>query len=207
MDQAVTPTRRGEQKLLRTRARLKEAGLRVFLERGVQEASIVEITEAADTGVGTFYLHFKSKDDLFGVLMQDGLGDILAELSRIGETLPPGDQLSALVFALFRGAAAQREIATLAIRESGHDRVGRDLRSVLTDHLARMIDATARFEPVKDGSADLLARQVAGMLMQSIWWWINQDEMSADEMAEQVLRLLSRGLPPGVIFSGQGEEK
>jgi len=196
---------RAQQRRVRTRARLKEAGLRVFLKQGVHAAGIADITAAADVGVGTFYLHFKSKDELYATLMEDGLASILDELSQIAESLPPARQLPVLVHALFRGAANAREVASLAIREPGHDRLGRSLESVLNERLAVLLETAREHEPVAEGSSELLARQLTGLLMRSVWWWFNQDEMSPEELAEQVLRLLRHGLPAGVIRDDEGE--
>jgi AcrR family transcriptional regulator len=60
-------TARGE----RTRRRLLDAAERVFAERGYHDASIVKITEAAEVGQGTFYLYFKSKQEIFEELVDD----------------------------------------------------------------------------------------------------------------------------------------
>lgn len=54
-------TRQGRRKL-RTRARLVEAARRVVSRKGVDPTTILEITEEADVGFGTFYNYFDSKD-------------------------------------------------------------------------------------------------------------------------------------------------
>ena len=60
-------TARGE----RTRQKLLEAAERIFAELGYHDASIVKITEAAGVGMGTFYLYFESKIDVFDELVED----------------------------------------------------------------------------------------------------------------------------------------
>lgn len=50
---------------LRTRNRLLEAAENVFAAVGYPEASIVKITEEADCGLGTFYLYFAGKQEIF----------------------------------------------------------------------------------------------------------------------------------------------
>jgi AcrR family transcriptional regulator len=56
--------RRAEQRRVRTRAQLLRAAYRLISEKGVDATSILEITDAADVGFGTFYNYFASKDDL-----------------------------------------------------------------------------------------------------------------------------------------------
>src|ERR671937_1217327 len=54
-----------------TRQRLLEAAEDVFAELGYHDASIVKITEAAGVAMGTFYLYFASKRDVFDELVRD----------------------------------------------------------------------------------------------------------------------------------------
>ena len=52
----------------RTRLSLLESAVAVFGQRGVEAATIHEITQAARVATGTFYNHFKSKDELLAAL-------------------------------------------------------------------------------------------------------------------------------------------
>src|SRR4249919_90695 len=53
---------RQERRRASTRAKLVNATRRVVADEGVEGTTIAHITEAADVGFGTFYLHFESKD-------------------------------------------------------------------------------------------------------------------------------------------------
>ena len=53
----------------RTRERLIRAAEEVFGEVGYYEARIAEITRKADVALGTFYLYFSSKEELFRALL------------------------------------------------------------------------------------------------------------------------------------------
>jgi AcrR family transcriptional regulator len=61
------PTTKGE----RTRRRLLAAAEQVFADLGYHDASIVKITEAAGVAMGTFYLYFAGKQEIFDVLVED----------------------------------------------------------------------------------------------------------------------------------------
>jgi AcrR family transcriptional regulator len=59
--------RRGTQ----TRTRLLEAAEEVFAQVGYHDASIVKVTETAGVAMGTFYLYFRSKKEIFDELLRD----------------------------------------------------------------------------------------------------------------------------------------
>jgi AcrR family transcriptional regulator len=54
-----------------TRQRLLEAAEEVFAQVGYHDASIVKITEAAGVAMGTFYLYFRGKKEIFDELLID----------------------------------------------------------------------------------------------------------------------------------------
>lgn len=62
VDTTPAPMRRGERRKQLTRRRLLDAAAETYAESGVEGATISAITERADVGLGTFYLHFEDKD-------------------------------------------------------------------------------------------------------------------------------------------------
>jgi AcrR family transcriptional regulator len=68
-------------------ARLLDAALAVFAERGFHAARVDDVCERAEVSHGTFYLYFASKDDLFRTLVDDvvtEMRDLAGELPTIG---------------------------------------------------------------------------------------------------------------------------
>lgn len=63
---------RREFKKAVTRAAILDAARRLFRDHGVQQTSVQQVAEAAQTGVGTLYNYFPSKDALLNaVLLED----------------------------------------------------------------------------------------------------------------------------------------
>ena len=63
------------------RARLLAAGEEAFAARGVGAATVEEITTAAGVAKGTFYLYFRSKDDLVVALRTRFSEELVAAMS------------------------------------------------------------------------------------------------------------------------------
>jgi AcrR family transcriptional regulator len=66
-----------------TRARILEAALRVFRERGFHAATMREIASAAGVAVGAAYYYFDSKDALVMAFYQQSQEQMAPELDRI----------------------------------------------------------------------------------------------------------------------------
>ena len=55
-------------KSARTRARLMDAAAQLFAQKGFEAVSVNEIARAADVVNGTFYVHFRDKDEITGAV-------------------------------------------------------------------------------------------------------------------------------------------
>jgi AcrR family transcriptional regulator len=62
---------RRERKKRELRTRIYEAARQLFLERGFEATTVVEIAEAADVAQGTFFNHFASKNDLLAEMASE----------------------------------------------------------------------------------------------------------------------------------------
>src|SRR6266700_3788179 len=71
--QTDTKHSRVARRRARVRADLLSAARQVFTTRGYQDATITEIVQVADIAMGTFYLHFRDKEELLVALAKDTL--------------------------------------------------------------------------------------------------------------------------------------
>src|SRR5438067_2640487 len=75
-----TLTRREKQQ--RTRKSLLKAAAQVFCKRGLEGASIDEVAQAAGYTKGAFYANFKSKEELFLVMLDERFAEELERLDK-----------------------------------------------------------------------------------------------------------------------------
>ena len=83
-DERRGPANRLERRKQRTRAALIKAA-QGFIAAGKLNAAVLEITQAADVGMGSFYNHFDSKEELF----QAALNEIFDLFGTLLDHLPP----------------------------------------------------------------------------------------------------------------------
>jgi AcrR family transcriptional regulator len=76
---------RQQRSVSRTRQKLLEAASSLFAEKGLDLTTIDDITQRADVGKGTFYYHFKNKEGLLKVLINEVLGELIETLNQRAE--------------------------------------------------------------------------------------------------------------------------
>src|SRR3954447_24908539 len=80
------PINRLERRKQRTRAALIQAA-QGFIAAGKLNVPVLEITQAADVGMGSFYNHFDSKEELFEAAVADVLDAHGALLDQLTESI------------------------------------------------------------------------------------------------------------------------
>lgn len=78
--QPRAPLSRVARRKANTNKRLLEVARKLFSDKGIYWAKVEDITELADLGKGTFYKYFDSKETIIRVLLEQGLGELLAEI-------------------------------------------------------------------------------------------------------------------------------
>lgn len=196
---------RGSRKRARTRAELLAAARQVFAERGYHEASIAEITRLADVGVGTFYLHFRDKDEIFMTLIEEGIRDIREQVTTEAFRLPYEQRLPAVIRLTLRYAYAKRDLFRIALTDGGQLTRKFRAQTALIEGFTDILEEAQRRGLLEN--APLFARFTTGVVMQGIVWWFEYDEPEPDSMAEQMMHLLKHGLPASFLREDDDSSK
>jgi AcrR family transcriptional regulator len=187
-------TSRLDRRKARTRAALVRAA-QSFLAAGKPDVPILDITQAADVGLGSFYNHFDSKEQLFRAAVDDALGLFAAVLDEHAAGLDDPAHVFAQGFRLTgRLHRAQPELSRVLLN-SGPAVLGSD--TGLVSRARRDIEAAARAGRLTIGDPDLALAIVAGAqlcLGQLLHDQPDRDDAQAtDQVAEDLLRMF--GVP------------
>ena len=183
-----------ERRKMRTRAALIRAA-QGFIAAGKLNVPVLEITQAADVGMGSFYNHFDSKEELFQAAVNevlDELGAILDKLTAEGED--PAETFARsfrLVGQLFR----QRPEMSRVLLNTGLTLISADRG--LAPRALRDIDAATRAGRFSVDDP-MLALSVAGGALMGLGQLLHdQPERDDAETADRVTRdvLIMFGLP------------
>ena len=194
----VPAPNRFERRKQRTRDDLVAAATRVLADKGLQATKIADIARAADVGVGTFYLHFDTKEALYDALVEDAVGrlKLTVDAARAGID-DPVEQTRAGTVALCRFAAGNREVFKIVFSPSAwqHDAVRRAqalFAADIEDNIRRGIEC-GRFGPVAPAIA---AQALVGMSTQLLAWWTEHEAVPVQWLEDTIVTLTLRGLSP-----------
>lgn len=174
-----------------TQAKLKEATLELVLEKGYDAVTVKDIVDKADLGRGTFYLHFRDKEDVVWALIGDTLKAPPANRERryrVG-SYPPG-YLGYLI--TFENADAHRELYRLMLGTKGSALLTNRATQGLVDQIEHSIRA-GMYGIGVDLPAQIQAQFVVGAMVRLMVWWLEtSNEFSPEDMADMLYLLVHR---------------
>jgi AcrR family transcriptional regulator len=209
MDELIRPLPRdrGARRRPRTpnpevRARLLRAAGELINEEGMPRLRVDRIAERAGLSVGTFYLYFDGKADLFANLVVELTGRLrrrLREAYAGGATTAERLERALDAYLDFVGA---NEKGFVYFRDSGtvHTTVGslntwafaqyaEDLRPLLEEGMQR--------SEILRENPELLAQALLGLMQHLAGFWIeNRDRISREDVKRMLISVGTRSLQP-----------
>ncbi|MDJ0714051.1 MAG: TetR/AcrR family transcriptional regulator [Prochloraceae cyanobacterium] len=182
-----------------TRKRLLDAARKIFATTALTSATIAQITERADLGFGTFYLHFSSKEDIYLAVLKKGFSELGEELDvfldKAKESEYAWDEIIESAIAKFFHFAGENS-DLFQVGFAGFDagmRVGVSLRERYADWFAELLREIHPLD-IPDCELELLSTAIVAMVNRSAVWWMQQNEESEKDFLslEEVSAIVSR---------------
>lgn len=184
---------------IRVRAELLAAARQVFTTRGYQDATISEIITVADVAMGTFYLHFRDKEELLFALADEAIHILRGQLHAALAHSPDEPVIPLIVRTLLRAAYEQRDMLKLICTGETHYLFYARIQQTQHGLIQHFIPAfQAAQEAGMLGTYDplLLAHLLVGMLVWAMSLWFEQDGPEPEVVAEHILFMLGQGIIP-----------
>jgi len=193
----IHQTSKPDRRVSRTRRQLRKALMELILERGYNAVTIEDITERADLGRTTFYLHFHDKEEL----LVESLEEIAEELKfQVEQTASlqteEGSARQNPVSVVFRHVDANRDLYRIILQGEGSTQAASRIRDIIeeaaTDFFARhMSEYTSAPPEVPRG---VMAGYFAGAMLGFIMLWLEKQlPFSGDEAADLFMKIFFRG--------------
>jgi len=181
---------RFDRKREKTRLDLLEAAKRVIAVKGYHATRIADIATDADVGLGTFYLHFKTKNEIFIELIETGAAELRAEVNeaKVGAQTVE-DKLRITIATILDAAAEHPEEFRIVF---GHGPAFLEL--MVRVHEMFIEDLRRDFEPKLGECAHAVANLTIGMLSQAVSWLLERTDLSLDQIKELTINFALGGL-------------
>lgn len=176
--------KRPDRRVARSKRRLKEALLSLIDECDYEAITVGDITQRADVGRSTFYVHFNSKEDL----LFDGFERALLGLA---EREPPRGARSGFRFSLplLRHIGTQRRFALATLVHGANVRIRKQTLAIFANVVRHELTRGSPRRPAGDTrQLDAQVHAVAGAFLGLVTWWLTEGSRVAPEAVDQVFQ-------------------
>jgi AcrR family transcriptional regulator len=191
------PLSRHTRRRLQTRQRLIQTTLQLVLERGYNAISIQDITDQADLGRGTFYIHFRDKEEVVWTAFQEMFQAMEQEAHKQLDRRMPQVEYFGLLN-IFRHAQSNCDLYRVMFGGQG----SAILTARVQDFMAKafLVDIRLAPEPPEINfniPEEIEAQILTGVISRLLFWWLETpNSYSPERMAAMTYEALYRKPPP-----------
>jgi len=195
--------RQPDRRKLRTKKQLKESLFQLILEKGYDLVTIEDITERANLGRTTFYLHFRDKEQLLLQSIDSIAVDLIKQidpslLSFTSENLEykRKNLISMPVTLVFKHASENANLYKIILRGEGAFKISNRFRTIINEAAIQIMSIRIKELGINQLKlpVEVLANFFAGSLLTLVTWWLeNNQPYPAEDMAEMFRELVMNG--------------
>ncbi len=184
--------REGDRRIQRTRQMLSDALFALIVEKGYENISVQDITERANVGRATFYLHYRDKEDLLAASLK-GLVSELTQYVEPGTESP--ETYKTLSVRVFGHIAQHSALYHALLGETGPPIISIRMRRYLAELIQKYVILPVAARGKSEVAPELLASHAAGSLLALLVWWLdNKLGPSAEDMGTLYWQLMTPGI-------------
>jgi AcrR family transcriptional regulator len=194
----IVKPRKQDRRVVRTRRSLRDALFELIREKGYSAVVVEDITDRADLGRTTFYLHYKNKEDLMLESVRELLDELIGQLSqmlieRIQEERPASELLLSATTLAFQNVKQNSGLYTVILRGEGTHEVMRGLRRIIIQAVSELVQGIAAHQNTAlkfQVPVEVFLASLSGSWIGLLTWWLENDmPYSPEEMAEMFTKM------------------
>ncbi|MDY6872938.1 MAG: TetR/AcrR family transcriptional regulator [Chloroflexota bacterium] len=172
-----------DRRVRRTRCALQDSLISLILEKGYDAVTIEDITDRADLGRTTFYLHYKDKEELLMRAIDAIAEDFMIEHAPILDAAGPTESAlkklrmnldERVLYHIFAHARENADLYKAMLRGEGSAKASQRISDLIRDETIKRLTKL----PGLDSKVPLevLALFFSGTLIEMVSWWLENDE-------------------------------
>lgn len=163
--------------------------MELILEKGYDSVTVQEITDRANLGRATLYVHYNDKDDLLLQSLTEIFDQLIAETGKLPVPLGMESERDPLILVIFRHAAKHRALYRVMLRSGGAATLLGKIKTYMADICREVILSVIPKEnlPIP---LEILVYHMVGSLIALLEWWLENDlPYKPEEMSDMFRRL------------------
>ncbi len=182
---------------VQTRGRLLNAAKKVFSERGYHNAQISHIIDEAGVARGTFYLYFKSKEEIFKELLEEVVAELKDRIRPVELSKDPVEQVAENFERVIEFALEEKELARIVLQRNcdpGLSKITEEFFEGVVNFISSSIEKGISMGLLRECSPELLARAVVGAIKETILGLLDKEEVNTYKIAKELVELGAKGV-------------
>ncbi len=190
-----------DRRVRRTRHALQKALISLILDKGYDAVTIEEITDRADLGRTTFYLHFSDKEEL----LMHAIDTICETFIRQHESLLSLDEASqealsqtqmdldeSILYHIFTHARDNADLYRVMLRGEGGAKASRRFARVIQEETIKRLEIVRGL--TLKVPLEIFAVFFSGTLIELVTWWLEEEQpFTIEEMVQYYQQLFNAG--------------
>ncbi len=182
---------------VQTRGRLLNAAKKVFSERGYHNAQISHIIDEAGVARGTFYLYFKSKEEIFKELLEEVVAELKERIKPVELSDDPVEQVAQNFERIIEFALEEKELARIVLQRNCDPELSRitdEFFESVVSFISSSIEKGISMGLLRECNSELLARAVVGAIKETILGLLDKEEVDIYGIAKELVKLGAQGV-------------
>jgi AcrR family transcriptional regulator len=190
-----------DRRIHRTKRMLKEALFALILEKGYDGVTVEDITQKADLGRTTFYLHYRDKEDLLLKSIDAIADDLLGQISRTNllardaRSIPSFIEMRQMnpVLLVFQHAGVNASLYQIILRGGSATSAAGRFREIISTAAKAFFGTNLKQAALNQEPGvplDVLANYFAGSLLSLVTWWLENGMPYPPEQMASIFRQL-----------------
>ena len=184
---AQTTKNKTDRRIQRTRQSLRTALLELIKEKSYDAISTEQITERANVGRATFYLHYKDKEDLLLEEFSEMANEKVQVLSEIpfsawlqsgqDNRTVKGKRPAPPLLIVFEHIYDNSELYYILLKSERSGRIIERIRKISTEAIVKFVAAKAKTDPIPfhfKVPLEFFAAFFSGALLSTVDWWLEE---------------------------------
>lgn len=184
----------------KTKRKLFTTAVKLFAEKGYENTGIEEITSVAGYAKGSLYYHFGTKEDLFDMLLDEGMKLLNNSIEiKTRHCDNPLDKLKAIIMVQIKSVIRYEEFVTVVINNTlGNTPRTQKCQNAVDSYIEKIKDVIQ--EGIDkgifyEGDAEGVALGIFGVNFSSILYRIKRNRnVTEDEIYKSYIEIVIRGI-------------